>query len=120
MTEAVKINPLSAWRRLRLARGGKKRNKILLEVLAAWNLELKPPDQILSELNLRPDDLAFLESMAQMVEGWHPFEFSAGAPGDQDRLARLGLIQLKGLARKIYLTDAGRYLLTSYRLTWYE
>ena len=113
MTEAVKINKIPFFRLLGLSRGGKKRNKRLLASLAAANLALCPPREINAELGCTPEDLVFLDSLARRPGGWLDSEFAeTPQPGDQTRLAELGLIFLSRRQGKIYLSDAGRFLLS--------
>ncbi|MDR1045605.1 MAG: hypothetical protein LBP33_10885 [Candidatus Adiutrix sp.] len=107
------INKIPFFRLAGLARGRKKRNRALLERLAAANLALKEPWEISGEVGAGPDDLAFLEALARLPGAWHDYEFSeTRRPGDQARLAALGLIYLSLFPRKIYLSDAGRFLLS--------
>ena len=96
----------------KLAWGGKKRNKALLERLARHNRQLTPPDEILAELGLDGDDLGFLKRLGQLPGNRRPFIFSSDpAPGRPERLAALGLIFINGKKREISLADAGRFLL---------
>ena len=113
MTESVKINPGSRWRRFRSSRRGKQENKKLLERLARCNLELWDPIRIRSALGVDQGDLAALEALAARPDGWHDYMNSPDAvPGDYDRLAALGLIRFKWRTPQIYLTDAARFLLS--------
>ena len=113
MSEIVKINKISFWRLLVLSRGGKKRNKRLLARLAAANLTLRTAREINAELGSTPEDLAFLDSLAGRPGRWHDYGFSeTPQPGNQARLAELGLIFLSRRPGKIYLSDAGRFLLS--------
>ncbi|UQZ89472.1 hypothetical protein C4J81_09775 [Deltaproteobacteria bacterium Smac51] len=111
MTDEIQINKISSFELSKLSKGGKKRNKNLLERLAVHNRQMTSPAEILSQLEISGDDLQFLNSLGHRPDGWHPFVFSTGkVPGDQKRLAALGLI-LFGKKRKISLADAGRFLL---------
>ena len=113
MTESVKINHVSSWRRLWSSRRGKRENKKLLERLARCNLELWDPERIRSALGMDQSDLAALDSLAALPDGWQTYAVVQHAvPGDFDRLASLGLIRFKWRTPRIYLTDAGRFLLS--------
>ena len=113
LTETVKIKVRSRLSFRLAAWGGKRRNKRLLKGLAAWNRDLMPPAFLNSALNLTSGDLSFLKSLAALRDGWHPFEISPTAvPGDQMRLAALGLILAAWRPDRLMLSDAGRFLLS--------
>ena len=113
MTASVKINSVSWRRRFWSSRRGKQENKKLLERLARCNLELWAPERIRSALGVDRGDLAALDSLAALPDGWQTYAVAQHAvPGDFDRLASLGLIRFKWRTPKIYLTDAGRFLLS--------
>ncbi len=108
----LQINKIEPSVLSKLSRGGKKRNKALLERLARHNRRLTPPGEILAELEIGEDDLGFLNRLGHLPDGWRPFTFSSGAAqGSQERLAALGLILINGKKREISLSDAGRFLL---------
>ncbi len=110
--DPIRISPINPFRRLALARGGKRRSRSLSLRLAGWNRELRPPDQLASTLALGPADLAALDELGRRPDGWQAFEFSPGASAaDHARLAALGLIRLAWPYRRVALTDAGRFLL---------
>lgn len=114
----VLLNKMNHFKWLRLSRGGKQKNKQLLDQLAAWNGNLMAPDQVTGSLGLSPADLAFLDDLGHRVDGWQYFIFSdTPKPWNQDLLANLGLIRLAWPFRHVCLTDAGRFLLTLTRGT---
>ncbi|MDR2946778.1 MAG: hypothetical protein LBV79_08540 [Candidatus Adiutrix sp.] len=112
MTGPVLINSVFWLRRLWSAWRGKRRNKDLMDVLARYNLELRAPEWILAAVGVEAGDMVALAGLAEMREGWLGWYvvLREKVPGDYNRLARLGLIQFK--RGTIYLTDAGRYLLS--------
>ena len=113
MTERVSINPCSRLRLRLTAWGGKRRNKRLLIELDRWNRDLMPPAFLNSALGVSSGDLAFLKTLAARREGWYPFDFTpAPVPGDQLRLAALGLILIAWSPARLLLSDAGRFLLS--------
>lgn len=113
MPGPVKINRVSAVRRFRSSRSGKKLNKEMLERLARLNLELWSPDRIRSSIGVDDGDLAALSGLADRMDGWRDYVISPEAvAGDYGRLAALGLIRFRWPTRKIHITDAGRFLLS--------
>lgn len=115
--ETILLNKMKPRSWLRLSRGGKQRNKKLLEQLGEWDKNLQPSAHLGPALALSPGDLAFLDDLGRRLDGWHSFVFSElPKPWDQEHLAALGLIRLSCPAKKISLTDAGRFLLTLTRV----
>jgi hypothetical protein len=115
--ETILLNKMKPQDWLRLSRGGKQRNKKLLEQLAEWDKNLQPAEQLGPALALSPDDLTFLNDLALRLDGWHRFVFSElPKPWNHEHLAALGLIRLACPSKKISLTDAGRFLLTLTRI----
>lgn len=111
--ETIVLNKMKPQNWLRLSRGGKQKNKKLLEQLSEWDKSLQPSDKLGPALALNQEDLALLDVLGQRLDGWHRFVFSEVAkPWNQERLAELGLIRLIFPLKKISLTDAGRFLLT--------
>lgn len=83
----------------------------MLARLAQYNCRLTPAARILSDVGLDSDDMAFLNSLGLLPNGWRPVIFSpVSIPGNQARLAALGLIFFNK-KREISLSDAGRFLL---------
>ncbi len=109
--DKIIIPEMKSWRRLTLSRTGNGLNKRLMKRLADWNRELRPPADIHAALELTDLDLSFLEYLARRPDGWLPFDTVPEAPVDLERLAGLGLVRLGWPARRIRLTDAGRFLL---------
>jgi hypothetical protein len=111
MDELV-IPEMKSWRRLILSRiGNGHRNRRSMKRLAAWNRELKAPEDIRAALGLAERDMSFLRRLALRPDGWQPFAAAPGAPLDLERLVGLGLIRLAWPARRLRLADAGRFLL---------
>ena len=112
-SRAIKIAPLPVPRLISLSFSGKRRNKDLLERLAAFNRDMATPDFIASALDITREELDFLARLGTVTDGWQPAEYSAeGLPRrNAEHLACLGLIRLKWPGHKIALTDAGRFLL---------
>ncbi|MDR1920765.1 MAG: hypothetical protein LBS31_03360 [Candidatus Adiutrix sp.] len=111
-TEKVRLARIGFWAWRLLARYSKKRNKNLLERLALWNREVRPPEAIVAELGLSGEDMAFLAALGRRPDGWQACEFASDGY-EAVNLARLGLILLKPGPgpRRISLADAGRFLL---------
>lgn len=112
MNDIIEINDLKPWQARLESFGGKKRNKRLMQKLAALNRLCPGPESYFAELGLSPEERGLLETLAAGPDAWRPLCFSENPAGFcAQRAARLGLVRLN-LRGRIALTDAGRFFLS--------
>jgi hypothetical protein len=91
----------------------RKANRRSLEVLDGFFVQAAKPQAILDYFGLLAADLGLLVALALKTDGWWPLSAlgEAASPAAFGRLVRAGFFLAKPLARRIRLSDSGRFVL---------
>jgi 23S rRNA pseudouridine1911/1915/1917 synthase len=91
----------------------RKANRRGLEALGAFFAQAARPEAILAHFGLEAADLGLLDALGLKEDGWWPVSALGGAatPAAFRRLLRAGFFLAKPLARRVRLSDSGRFAL---------